>query len=413
MFTTADVNLPRVLDQIRKLSELGRTAEGGVTRPTFGEAHINAMALAAQWMVDAGLEVVADRWGNLLGQTNATPSGRYVLTGSHLDSVPNGGNYDGVLGVLSALEAVRMIAERRLSLSKGLRVVSFIEEEGSRFFGLLGSTLAVGAMSEERLAALADSEGSRFLDVLNNVEFPCPVDTSIDLREQTASFLELHIEQGKRLETAGIPVGIVTSIAGPQWWRVELTGQADHAGATEYADRRDALLAASELALKVREIGTTRFSATARMTVGKLNVQPNVTNIVAGKVILDIDTRLATPAAQEESAQVLAEAIRQIAEQHHLGYTTEKLTTVPPTIAPARIQNAFETACQQANVHYQSLVSWAAHDAMMMARVCDSGMIFVPCRDGRSHCPDEFTRPEDIAVGIAVLANALVQIAAQ
>lgn len=413
MFTTADVNLPRVLDQIRKLSELGRTAEGGVTRPTFGEAHLKAMALAAQWMADAGLEVVADRWGNLLGQTNTTPSERYALTGSHLDSVPNGGNYDGVLGVLSALEAVRMIAERRLKLSKGLRVVSFIEEEGSRFFGLLGSTLAVGAMSDERLAALADSEGSRFLDVLNNVEFPCPVDTSIDLRGQTDSFLELHIEQGKRLETAGIPVGIVTSIAGPQWWRVELTGQADHAGATEYADRRDALLAASELALKVREIGTTRFSDTARMTVGKLTVQPNVTNIVAGKVILDIDTRLATPAAQEESAQVLAEAIRQIAEKHRLGYTAEKLTTVPPTIAPGRIRNAFETACRQANVPYQSLVSWAAHDAMMMARVCDSGMIFVPCRDGRSHCPDEYTKPEDIAVGIAVLANALVQITTQ
>lgn len=411
MFTASQVNLKRVLEQIKQLSEYGKTPDGGITRPTFGPAHQKATQSAAEWMIDAGLHVSFDKWGNLYGQTANNTQEQYILSGSHLDSVTNGGNYDGVLGVLSALEAVRMIVESGISLRKPLRVVSFIEEEGSRFYGLLGSTLATNSFTAEQIAQLTDFDGQNFSKALNSMAFPFPVDPNLDLTQQTAAFLELHIEQGKRLETAGLPLGIVSSIAGPQWWRVELTGQADHAGATEYVDRRDALLAAAQLITEIRKIGTEQFSETARMTVGKISAQPNVTNIVAGKVILDIDTRLATEAAQEDSANVINDCVRQIAEQHKLTYEITRASKVQPAVTPAGIMMAVETACQQAQINSKPLVSWAAHDAMLMARVCDAGMIFVPCRDGRSHCPDEYAKPEDIAIGIAVLANTLAELA--
>ena len=383
--------------------------------PQMGEAADSTVPVCGMDVVQegegvAGLDVSFDQWGNLFGRTPSFGDDQCVMSGSHLDSVFNGGNYDGPLGVLSALEAVRLILEKGVTIQKPLEVVSFIEEEGSRFIGLFGSQLAAHALGEAEISQITDAQGNRFLDELQKVSFPYPANDK-DLAKRVETFIELHIEQGKRLERAGVPIGPVTSIAGPYWRRITFTGQADHAGATDYIDRRDALLAAAEFIQAVREIGTSEFIDTSRMTVGKLQVEPNVTNIVANRVMLDVDNRNANAEARLAAEKRLNEALAAICAKHQITYDIRTISDVAAEIVPERVQNTIIDASRAANVGYKPLVSWAAHDTMIMARCCEVGMIFVPCRDGRSHSPEEYTKPEDIAAGVAVLANTLAALA--
>jgi allantoate deiminase len=407
-FTPSDVNMARVQAQLETLAQIGRQPSGGVTRFTFSPEHMQATHTVAGWMAEAGLEVVFDRWGNLIGRMQA--DGRLVLSGSHLDSVPNGGHFDGVLGVIAALEAVTLIMERGVAAAKPLGVVSFIEEEGARFHGLMGSKLATGKLSGAEIAAVEDAGGNRFLDILHANEFAHPV-RDVNFETGVSAFLELHIEQGKRLEKAGVPIGIVTSIAGPTFLQVSLAGQADHAGATEYADRRDSLLAAADFIVALREMAVSRFAGRGHMTVGKIDVRPNVTNVVAGETVFNIDFRAADHQAYDEMAAGIDELLGDIAARHPISYSTDVLHHTPPVVAREHIRAALEAGADSADVRQQPLVSWAAHDAMNMAAVADAGMIFVPCRDGRSHTPEEYVGPDDIAAGIAVLANALLSLA--
>ncbi len=406
--TSADVNVERVIHQIETLAKIGGQPSGGVTRYTFSEDHLAATHQAAEWMVAAGLQATFDEWGNLLGRT--TPADGLILSGSHLDSVPNGGNFDGVLGVLAALEAVTLIQERDIRVRQPLGVISFIEEEGARFLGLMGSSLAVGKLSNDEINTIIDVDNQRFVDVLAGCNFQYPVQ-DFDYQQEIAAFLELHIEQGKRLENAGIPVGVVTSIAGPTFMQVCLTGQADHAGATEYEDRHDSLLAAAEIIVAIRAVAVERFAERGHMTVGKLNVQPNVTNVIAGQTVFNIDYRAADAAAYDEMSAEITTLLTTICAKHGIEFETTMLHTTPAEVTRPAIRQAFEQGAQDAGVPQQPLVSWAAHDAMNMAAVTDVGMLFVPCRDGRSHTPEEYVKPDDLAPGIAVLANAMIALA--
>lgn len=408
VFTPADVNIARVQTQLETLSQFGRQPSGGVTRYTFSPEHVQATNQVADWMNRTGLTVGYDRWGNLIGRTRQ--DGRLVLSGSHLDSVPNGGNYDGVLGVIAALEAVTMILERGLTTQKPLGVISFIEEEGARFHGLMGSKLAVGRMSADEIAALQDRAGVRYEDALSQVRFSYPA-TDVDYQAGIDAFLELHIEQGKRLETAGMPVGVVTSIAGPNFMQVAITGQADHAGATEYEDRHDSLLAAAEFIVALREMAVERFTGRGHMTVGRIEAQPNVTNVVAGKTIFSVDYRAADEQTADEMTVGIHDLLREICARQRVTFETALVHQTAPVPAADRLRAAYEQGAKDAGVPYQHVVSWAAHDAMNMAAVSDAAMLFIPCRDGRSHTPEEYAKPEDIAAGIAVLANAMVALA--
>jgi allantoate deiminase len=408
MFTPADVNIARVRTQLEALSQIGRQPSGGVTRYTFSSEHLQATHQVAAWMAAAGLSVGFDRWGNLIGQT--TKPGRMVLSGSHLDSVPNGGHYDGVLGVIAALAAVTLILERDVPVKKPLGVISFIEEEGARFHGLMGSSLAVGKMSAAEVAAIQDRSGIRYEDALRKVKFAYPV-REVDYQAGVDAFLELHIEQGKRLEKAGIPIGVVTSVAGPTFMQVTLTGQADHAGATTYDDRHDSLLATAEFIVALREMAVQRFYGRGHMTVGRIEAQPNVTNVVAGKTSFSVDYRAADAQTAAEMTAGIYELLRGISAKQRVEFDTAIMHQTPPFLAAGRLREAYEQGAKAAGVPYQHLVSWAAHDTMNMASVCDSAMIFIPCRDGRSHTPEEYAKPEDIAAGIAVLANAMATLA--
>ena len=412
MFTPADVNIQRMLDEIEALSHFGVHPGGGVSRYTFSPAHIQATNQVAAWMQAAGLQVFFDRWGNLYGRTSGlddtTP---VILTGSHVDSVPNGGNYDGPLGVLSSLEAVRMILERGVPLKKPLQVVSFIEEEGASFLGLMGSSLAIGHLNMADVADLTNRIDQAYSDLLAGVEFPHPVLADYALNAETVdAYIELHIEQGRRLESAGVPIGAVTGIAGPNFMRFRLDGRSDHAGATAYADRRDTLLAAAEIAVGVREIGASQFDGQGHMTVGKLDVQPNVANVVAGVTQFTVDFRAVDDATSKAMEAALLALVKSVSARHTVTFTVEHAQHVSAAHTPARVLHAVQSASVNAGVAYQNLVSWAAHDAMHLAQVVDSGMVFVPSQDGRSHCPEEFTSSEDIAAGAAVMANTLLNL---
>ena len=407
-FTIADVNSERIQQQLQTLAQIGGQPTGGVTRLTFSSEHLQATHLVGAWMTAAGLDVAFDRWGNLLGCT--ADEGGMVLSGSHLDSVPNGGNYDGVLGVLSALEAVTLILERGIELKKSLGVVSFIEEEGARFHGLMGSKLAVDNMERSGIDAIKDKDGLKYIDVLKAVEFGYPV-RDFQWKDDVKTFLELHIEQGKRLEQAGIPIGVVTSIAGPTFMRVRLIGQADHAGATEYADRRDSLLAAAEIIVAIRELAVREFPGRGHMTVGKIEAQPNVTNVIAGVTEFNIDYRAADNEAYQQMSQHIGEILESVATKHQIQVDSQIMHHTDAEVSKPHIRQAYEQGAQAAGVASQPLVSWAAHDAMNMAKIANSGMMFVPCRDGRSHTPEEYVKPEDVATGVAVLANAMFQLA--
>lgn len=411
MFTVKDVDLSRVLEQLRQLSELGRTVDGGITRLTFSDAHLKATDLVGRWMEEADLEVYYDKWGNLFGRRSSRATGPRVLTGSHLDSVKNGGNFDGPLGVLSSLEAVRMIADEHISTSLPLEVVSFIEEEGSRFTGLLGSRLATGLLSEDQVASIVDAAGVRFCDALDAVEFPYPVHRDAHLQQGIQNYVELHIEQGRNLERAGMPIGIVTSIAGPKIYDVQLVGQADHAGTTEYQERRDALLAAAEIVTSVRKAAVDRFLGIARLTVGEIKVQPNTFNVIAGHVAIAIDSRATNVQVRNDLEQCVEALVVNICAIYGLDYSITSRFEIAPVQPPHTLQASIKNASDAAGLPFLEVTSWAAHDAMIMSNVSASGMIFVPCRDGRSHCPEEYVKPEHIAAGIVVLANSLINLA--
>ena len=412
-FSASDVNMVRVSAQLDRLAQIGATPAGGMTRFTFSPEHMQATHAVARWMADIGLEPCFDQHGNLLGKLSGTDRhADMVLSGSHLDSVPNGGNYDGVLGVLASLEALTLIQEHGLQPRRPLGLVSFIEEEGARFHGLLGSALAVGQLTDEEIAEITDSQGRRYLDELASCEFALP-QREVDWERGLHAYLELHIEQGKRLEAAGIPAGVVTSIAGPTFLQVRYEGQADHAGATEWADRRDSLLAAANVIVALREMGMREFQGRGHVTVGALTVQPNVTNVIAGETTFNIDFRAADEVTRAEMQGRIEEILAQQAAAQRVDCTWQQLHQAPPVETRTHIREAVEQGAAAAGVASMPLVSWAAHDAMNMSLVTDAGMLFVPCRDGRSHTPEEYVTPEDIASGIAVLANALLTLAGQ
>ena len=225
------------------------------------------------------------------------------------------------------------------------------------------------------------------------------------------AFLELHIEQGKRLEAAGLALGVVTSIAGPTFLRVTLEGQADHAGATDWADRRDSLLAAAQIIVALRDAGQREFDGRGHVTVGALEVRPNVTNVIAGETVFNIDFRAADARARVDMLARIEAIVASCADAQGVSHDIRQLQSAPPVETRPRLRRAVEQGVASAGLHSMPLVSWAAHVAMNMARVTDAGMVFVRCRDGRSHTPEEYVSPDDIAGSVAALANALLELA--
>ncbi len=402
----------RLREDIEATAEFGalEDADHGRTVLAGTEANRRAREYFVKRLEDAGLAVRVDAVGNIAGRwtpESADPDAAAVAAGSHLDSVPEGGIFDGPLGVYSAVEAVRAMQDSGIEPSRPIDVVSFTEEEGQRFAsGLLGSSVAVGERSVEEALALTDGR-TTLADALDSMEFRG--EGLLDASEWDA-WLELHVEQSRRLERADVPVGIVTTITGITHCDVEIQGEANHAGATPMSERTDALVAAGEFVQDV-ERAANGVSETAVGTVGKLDVQPNATNVVPGTVTMGVDIRDVEYDAMNELVSRAEESLCILESERGVETSLARGFDLEPTEMGTRPQQALHEAGESAGIETLDLHSGAAHDTMHVANVTDAAMLFAPSRNGISHNPAEWTGWEDCATATRVLAGGLASLA--
>ena len=404
------VNADRLNRRIRDLAEIGATAERGVHRPAFHSEDVRAREKVIGWMKEAGMDVRTDAAANIIGHRSGS-EGRLpaLIIGSHLDTVPDGGRYDGAVGVLAALECIQVLAESESATRHPVEVVVFTDEEG----GTVGSSAMIGDLTSEALAAPSLSgktvrEGIAFLGG-NPERLP-----EAALRAGSiASYLELHIEQGGVLESRGIPIGIVEGIVGIRRWTVVVAGMANHAGTTPMLDRRDALVAASEFILAVRRV-VTALPGRQVGTVGRIQAEPGAPNVIPGRVTMTLELR----DLEEPKIQILFDRIREaaleIGEETGTTFTFAPLgDAARPAMMDAGIREAIASSAKKLGFLTMSLPSGAGHDAQNLARSVPAGMIFIPSRGGISHSPREFTAPEHIAAGADVLLATLLALDAR
>jgi len=387
----------------------GRTVECGT------EPNRRARDRLVERMADAGLDVRVDRVGNVAGRwtpASADPDAAPVASGSHLDSVTAGGIFDGPLGVYAALEAVRAMQDADLEPARPVEVASFTEEEGGRFgSGLVGSSVAAGVEDAEQALGLTDDDGVTLREGLASIDYAG--EGVLDAGAWDA-WLELHVEQGTRLEDAGVPAGVVTTITGITHYSATVTGEANHAGSTPMDERRDALAAAAELVSAVEAEGkrvAAEDSPTAVATVGSLDVEPNATNVVPGEVEMGVDVRDVEAASMTGLVEHLEERLDAVARGRPVGTDCERELWVDPQEMAERCRTALHGGAGSAGVEAMDLHSGAAHDSMHVARVTDAGMLFAPSHDGVSHSPLEWTDWHDCATATRVLAGALADLA--
>ncbi len=405
------INQDRLWRRIEALSEVGKQETGGVTRLTFSKEERIAKDLVAKWMKEAGLRVWEDAVGNLIGRKEGRDrNAAVVLTGSHLDSVYNGGNFDGPLGVLSSLEAVQTLNETGIETERPIEVIAFTDEEGARFrFGMTGSRGLAGMLTRAELEA-RDSEGMTIAQAMLSVGFnPENISEAARASKSVYAYVEVHIEQGRILERANLPVGVVTGIAGPLWLKFTITGQAGHAGTTPMALRHDALVGTA-LVVQVIEEESKREERTVG-TVGQLSVIPGGVNIIPGRVEFTLDLRDVDIDIRKGVEQKIRERALQICRDRGLLLDVEILQDIEPVYCSNEIQNAVRTACNAIGIDTIDIVSGAGHDGMQLQDLCPIGMIFVRSKDGISHHPDEWSSKEDCGVGAEVLYHTLLALA--
>ncbi|GGL60717.1 Zn-dependent hydrolase [Halocalculus aciditolerans] len=386
----------------------------GRTCLTGSEANQRARERFVRELENAGLDVRVDAVGNIVGTwrpPSADPDAKAVASGSHLDSVPEGGLFDGPLGAYGALEAVRAMQDAGFEPSRPVEVVSFTEEEGQTFAdGLLGSSVAAGDRTVDDALALTDGEGHTLEAALADIGFDGTGRVSAD---EWDAFLELHVEQGERLERAGAGVGVVSTITGITHCDVTVRGEADHAGATPMAERTDALAAASEFVLDVEEAANAQAAdaGTTVGTVGSLDVSPNATNVVPGRVEMGVDVRDVEYDRMERVVAAAKESLERVEAERGVDTEFRRPFDLPPTPMTERVRDASHAAAADAGVDALGLHSAAAHDAMNVAKRTDAGMLFAPSEGGYSHSPKEWTDWSDCADAVTVLANALAELA--
>ena len=416
------VNSDRMLAAFNQLALIGSTGDGGVNRPTFSEAHLAARKWFNDEIERLGLEFRTDGAGNhsafLASAGRVAPHdsvGAYrdqtLLLGSHLDSVPNGGRFDGALGVMAALEVLKTVKENGLRLKVNLEAIDFTDEEGT-LVGLLGSAALAGHLSPE---VLQNPRGGRAQLIRGMQRAGLSEESMLSAaraRDSLAGYLELHIEQGKRLERANINVGIVSAIVGIWSYRLTFIGRADHAGSTTMDDRLDASLGASSFTLAARELVIKDFPNCV-VNVGKMDFTPGAFNIVPAQVNVSLEFRSPDEEEFNHLASVLIACAKTEAQHFGLELNVEDLGKHSPSIMSDKVQRAYAEACDGLGLTHTSLTSGAGHDGQSLADLCPVGMIFVASVDGASHSPREYTKWEDCVNGANVLLQAVMKLAAE
>ncbi len=407
------IKVERIRKDLETLAQFTATPGAGVTRMAFSPEERQAREYLQREMEAIGLEVYTDAVGNLFGRrAGKDPEAPVVMIGSHIDSLKNGGPFDGAAGVVAALEIARALQDMGKETVHPIEVVVMTEEEGGRFgSGLFGSRAMVDGISQEELTGTFDEERISKAEAMKAFGLdPDKVREAVRKPGSVKAFLELHIEQGPVLESTGTKIGIVESIVGIRTFFVTIYGSADHAGTTPMNMRRDALVAASRVITAIDGIAREAGENTVG-TVGSIQVKPGSNNVVPAEVRFSIDLRDGDNEVIERATAKIKQVLAEVCEAANLTYTWEEALSVPPVATEAKIIDIVAEAAQRKNISFRMMPSGAGHDAMVMARLAPVGLLFVPSRDGKSHCPEEWTDYEDIALGAELYLDAVLALA--
>lgn len=411
------VNSRRLMRDLNAIGRIGLGDRGAVTRLVFSIKELRSRQLLLHLMRQAGLKIKIDAIGNIFGRSEGSdPRAPAVLAGSHLDTVIHGGKYDGPVGVIGALEAVRTINENKIPTRSPLEVVCFVGEESSRFgFSTLGSSLVAGEVRPGDLAHAVDSQGTKLADVLSSLGIaPRNLQRLRRSPKSLKAYLELHIEQGPILEAKGKRIGLVTSIAAPSRFKIVFKGRADHSGTTPMDMRKDALVAAAEL-IEYVETVCRKYASMARGrvvgTVGAMKIEPGVINAVPGRTELSVDIRGTSARPKDRVARLVQQQARAIAKRRGVAVEVLTIREEDPVPLDKRLLRISRELCDQRGIDYEIMPSGAGHDAMQMAKITPAAMIFVPSKHGLSHNPLEWTDPADIALGAQLLMETMLRVA--
>ncbi len=406
----ARIDAARLWVRHMRLARHGALASGGVNRQALSVEETAAWRELIEWGQAFGLVASTDAAGNLFLRLEGTVADAApVLTGSHLDSQPTGGKFDGVYGVLAGLEAAQAIVESGVRLQRPLEIVAWMNEEGSRFApGMMGSAAFAGATPLERFLPVRDSAGTSVEEGLAAMRAAFPELPCRSLGRPVAAYLEAHIEQGPILEREGIPIGVVTGIQGKLTYRVTVRGEEAHAGTSSRHERKDALLAAVRIIAALTDVMHDPQDV-VKFTVGRLDVLPNAPSVVPASVVFSIDLRHVDSVALIALGDRIAPLC--VAHADRCDVEVTELTRAMSLNFPATMTRLVRDAAQRLDLPSMDIYSAAGHDARFLHAVCPTGMIFVPCKDGISHNPQESATPEDLAAGARVLVEALVELA--
>ena len=407
------IDIQRLQREIDELALITEAEPPVVTRVLFSEADLHGREFVKQLCREAGLTLRADAVGNIFARwdganRNLAPVG----TGSHIDAIPNAGRYDGVVGVLGAIEAIRALKKTGHRPQRAIELVVFTAEEPTRFgIGCVGSRLLSGMLAPEKAAALRDRDGKSLDEWRRGAGYTGSLDSVRLPKDCYAAFVELHIEQGPILERENTAIGIVEKIAAPSTLRMQLTGEGGHAGGTLMPGRRDALLAGAEIALAVERAVTGSGSPDTVGTTGVFRIEPGAVNSVPCRALLEIDVRDTNVATRDAALVQIETAAAEICQRRRVALQSERVNVDPPAICDGSLVELVTGVCRQLGVSHKKMISRAYHDTLFMAQLCPGTMIFIPCRGGVSHRPDEFSSPEQIETGVRVLAQTLAQAA--
>lgn len=382
-----------------------------VTRQSFTEEYSIGASLLIRWMKDIGLKTWIDAAGNICGRWREDLNRPCILVGSHFDTVPNGGRFDGLTGVMAALEAVTCLRENDIHINYPIEVIALSNEEACQYKGgVMGSRAITGDLPLDHPFVTYDDQGNRLYDVMR--EFGADPDNlvqAIRRKEEVLAFIELHIEQADVLEQNNLPVGIVTGIAGIHQLIGNISGCSAHAGAVSMGNRRDALIAAAHIACEVEKLAVNSGSNT-RGTVGYIKTEPSQHNIIAGKAEIPIDIREMDKEIRKKIFNSVMEYIKKICNERGLLWDKQITLDAPPVESDKEICELHKKSALGQKIPYMDLISYAAHDSMILSKLCPTGMLFVRSIKGLSHCPEEYSTKEDIALGTQVLLKTLLDI---
>ncbi len=402
------INIKRLQSSMDAINSISITPDGGVSRLALSDADKKARDMLKQWMMEAGLDVRIDDVGNIYGfRSGLNNNSHPICLGSHLDTQPNGGKFDGTLGVMGALEVIRTLNDNKVQTQHPFKIINWTNEEGARFKpALMGSGVIGGAFDEQWVYNIKDADGKRFIDELKRIGY---FGQRANRLTAAKAYLELHIEQGPVLDKADCPVGIVQGISGSSWYKVTIKGTANHAGACPMTMREDALVSAARAIVEIRESAMSQ-SNSAVVTVGEIRVSPGTINIIPEKAVFTIDLRCPDEKVlvrlEEDIMMILKDTCR--AEQTILD--VERIWYSSPVTFSDGIVAELERSSKALGVPTLKLISGANHDAKSMLQLAPTGMIFVKSIDGKSHCPEELSKWDDIEAAANLLLKAALNL---